>query len=803
MFHRLGSFVTRHWVLVILGWLALAVGLKLAAPAWDDVTFDGDLAHLPTEMASIQGGLLLDRAFPDDKSKSQVVLVIAREGEKLRRNDKLFAHKLADAMRHLETGEGQGIVDVLTTRSEVIGDMLKSRNKRAQLVVLQLSGEFMATTNMPLLEQVAANRDQLIDEYEQELGDAGAVWRAGLQVGITGSAAIGGDMLSAAAESIANTETMTIVLVVVILLFVYRAPLLVLIPLLSIAVSVSVATCLVAALTQVDTVTDWSWWDFKIFKTTKIFVVVILFGAGTDYCLFLIARYREELAKGVSRAQAVADALGNVGDALAASALTTIVGLSMMYFAAFGKYASSGPAVALCLTVALSACLTLAPALLCAFGRIVFWPFSVDLAAAPDKREDPAAGRNFSGGFWERISGMVMARPGLILVVALLLLTPLAYVGTSVDITYDLLAELDHERQSVRGTALLRRHFTAGQTGPVTIVAYQDGAEFKTNDGKNKVQELVNDLYEVEGVASIRSLATVTGIKPRKRGLKDLLKAKVASVYPEAEQAFVSHTPRYDGDVTRLYVILESDPLSYCVDRESPWYGAQFLCVGTTAGIRDLQAVTSSDQIVIQRLVMLAVLMVLLLILKRPVICFYLILSVLFSYFVTIGATQWFFEWLYGDTFHGLDWKVPVFLFVILIAVGEDYNIYLATRVFEEQRLLGLRAGLRRALVQTGGIITSCGIIMAGTFCSMMFGSLRGMTELGFALSLGVLLDTFVVRTVLVPAFFALIIPREAAIEEPVEATAGMVTKAATAPAALQTSQPVDSVRGEVQRSIH
>jgi len=800
MFHHLGALVSRFWLPVIVGWLLLVVALRMAAPRWDDVTHDGDFAYLPDDMPSVAGEELLQEAFPDRRAKSQLVVVLARDDGPLTLVDSHFAAVLAEDLQRHAAPEGEPaadpladdllpLVDVWTLNDALIGDMLTSG--RAGLIVLHLSTELMAAENIGVVEQV----QQIIRARRGDLPE-------GLRVEITGSAAIGGDMLLAALESIRNTETFAIVLVVLILVAVYRAPLMILVPLSAIFVSVMASMSIVAALTQLDALPGFDWWSFKIFKTTRIFVVVILYGAGTDYCLFLIARYKEELSQGYRGGEAIERALGNVGNALAASALTTIVGLAMMFFSDFGKYSNSGPAIALCLVVALAACVTLAPALLAAVGTWVFWPFRKQVLAGYQRQSRaPSSGDAGNaeapvGRFWGKLTGLLLARPAAILSVSVLLMTPLAIAGTRPQITYNLLSELPPDRASVRGTRLLAEHFAAGEIGPVTVVAHHPQADFNSAAGKDAIAELTRKLFDLRtgdgseqrAVADVRSRTSPLGSLPSNiftlRGLRKLF----ASGHTLASDAYVSGHRRWRDKVTRLDVTLQSDPFSQeAIDAlgrienlleseierpDSPWHGARFEVAGTTAGIRDLAEVTTADRQRIQVLVVIAVFCVLLAILRRPVVCVYMILSVIFSYLVTMGAAQLFFQWAYGATYHGLDWKVPLFLFVILIAVGEDYNIYLATRVFEEQARRGPLAGLRIAVARTGGIITSCGLIMAGTFVSMTTGTLRGIVELGFALSLGVLLDTFVVRTILVPCFLALLCRWQARPEPAQEATA-------------------------------
>lgn len=705
------------------------------------------------------------------------------------------------------------IVDVWNRQSEIVGEKMLSKDRQACLIVLRLSNEFMVHDNCRLLTAIEKKLDVVRQRLENDGPD-------GLQIQVTGSAAVGADFVLAEGKSVQNTELYTVILVVVILSLLYRAPLLVAVPLTAIGVSLAVGTGIIILLTQVGKIPGMGWWHYEIFSATKVFIIVILFGVGTDFCLFLIARYREELGQGKPVDKAIADALDGVDGALMGSAMTTVLGLGMMFFANFGKFSMAGPTIGICLSVALLGCLTLAPALLRAFGWWAFWPFNKNSGKtlASDSPSPFPEGQGIGHVLWDRLAGMIITYPGRVLVFTLLLLSPFAWYGGDVPplsigfsdvvhqtkenqtgdnrlvttanwmfpptswyrqrigrerFSYDLVGELPHDAISRKGMQLLKDHFPIGETGPLVIIAKKEDAGFETTEGMVAIEQLTKQLY-VEGVESVRSIAEPLGEYPKRfslvspRGQKKLLRR----THSLSRAQYLTDVPALEGDVVRFELLLAHNPFSIeatktlnqvdetlqtlSASSDPFWQGTQFRFTGTTSGVRDLRTVTRSDNIRIKVLVVLAVLGVLITLLRSKVISVYLILSVLFSYYVTLGMTELFFSYLYGSSFVGLNWKVNIFLFVILVAVGQDYNIYLVTRVLEEQRRWGPILGLRKAIIQTGSTITSCGLIMAGTFFSMASGSLRAMIEMGVSLALGVLIDTFIVRTIIVPSFLAL-----------------------------------------------
>ena len=370
----------------------------------------------------------------------------------------------------------------------------------------------------------------------------------------------------------------------------------------------------------------------------------------------------------------------------------------------------------------------------------------------------------------------MLRRPGTVWLATVGLMLPFAIAGGFFynRLCYDLIGNLPADAPSVVGTRVLQEHFPAGLIGPTKILLVNSRLDFSTAQGRGVVERITGQLLERReelGLADLRSLAAPLGTtSAATRGLANIGLGEKASRAVVDRVAFGYYVADLDGKrrtATRLDVVLNHGPFSHSsvadldnverairdslpaeLQQDSLLYLA-----GPTASIRDVQAVMKQDRVRIEVLVMASVLLILVLLLRQLVVPLYLLLSVLFSYYVTLGTSFMVFWLLDPHGFSGIDWKVAIFLFAILIAVGEDYNIFLMARIEEEKRRLAPKQAIIEALCRTGPIISSCGIIMAGTFASLLAGSLAEMKQLGFALAFGILLDTFVVRPILVPSF--------------------------------------------------
>lgn len=784
IFRPLGNFVARFWPVLPLVWIGLLAALIAVAPNWQDVITDGDFKFLPAKAESHVGEQVLAAHFSHNFWGSSIMVIARRDAgpdSQLTDDDRHFVDELlaprikqiadeAGWTKPRPDGEDALIAEISAPggplRDPDVAPLLDSLDGKATLVRISLTTEFTERKNEPIINALRELIDPDVGTLRQE-----RLIPAGLDLYMSGPSVVGMDMRAAAKESATATEKATVILVVVLLIIIYRAPVLALIPLVTVAVAVKIGLSVLAILAEFGAVT--------LFNGSEIYVTVVMYGAGVDYCMFLMARYKEELDAGETFGDAVSNTIAKIGAPLLASAGTVIVGIGMMVFAEFGKFRQAGVAMSLSLVFVLLASLTFTPALLRMFGKWAFWPrVARERLAEPPGWISPTRfasrllGRRWLQRGWDALADSIVRRPGTWWVASVAAMVPLAIVGVLYHdrTTYGLLEELPQDRLSVQGARAVQDHFPAGEAGPVAVLVQAPTSVFDESEGIVVARELTNALWDRRdelGIADIRSQADPYGeahpdpTNPIARGLQQ----KAARKY------YVSDLPADDpGRITRLDVVFTEDPFSRVtmerLDRleetvpqvlPKELKGSKVYLIGPTASIRDLKHVTNRDQIRIDLMVLAGVYAVLVALLRQIMVAFYLIVTVFFSYLVTLGATIGAFWAVSEGEFAGLDWKVPMFLFTILVAVGEDYNIYLAARVEEEQRRRGGVAGVREGLARTGGIISGCGVIMAGTFCSLMFGSLSGMIQLGFALAFGVILDTFVVRPIVVPAYLVML----------------------------------------------
>jgi putative drug exporter of the RND superfamily len=527
----------------------------------------------------------------------------------------------------------------------------------------------------------------------EELRSISGADTGGLGVYVTGPAGYFADFADVFSGFDATLLSITAAIVVVILLVTYRSPVLWLLPLSCVFVALTAAQAVIYLLARNGGLT--------VNGQSAFILTVLVFGAGTDYALLLTARYREELRRHPDRHEAMAVALGRAAPAIIASAATVVLSLLCLLVAELSSTRSLGPVMAIGVAVGLCAMLTLLPALLVIFGRWVFWPLRPAVGSAePTQR-----------GLWARIGARVARRPRVVWVVTAVVLGLLALGVTGLDANG--LQSRDSFRtkpEAVVGEEVLARHFPAGAGNPVQVIGRAEAAG-----------QLQSTLAGTPGVTAVTRPQVRDGL------------------------AYLEGTLTSSADSQAGY-----DTVDRLRDRVHAIGGADAKVGGGSAVNLDIQRASRHDTNLVVPLVLVVVTIVLGLLLRAVVAPLLLVATVVLSFGAALGVSTLAFDHLFG--FAGADPSFPLWTFVFLVALGTDYNIFLMTRVREESVPHGTRRGALIGLAATGGVITSAGVVLAGTFAALGTLPLVFVTEIGFAVAFGVLLDTFVVRSVLVTA---------------------------------------------------
>ena len=531
---------------------------------------------------------------------------------------------------------------------------------------------------------------------------------------VTGFGGIFADLFGAFG-SIDSTLLLTTLLVVsIILIIVYRSPLLWILPLFSAITALSVAGTIVYYAAKADLL--------DLNGQSQGILSVLVLGAATDYALLLIARYREELHHHESRYEAMRISLKGVIEPILASGSTVIAGLLVLLLSDLSGNRGLGPVGAIGVAVSMITVLTFLPALLVVFGRWIFWP---KIPKFDDVDEQLS-------GTWAKIGNAVERNPKRIWISTALLLV--IFAGFSFTLKADGLANTEaftKRTDSVIGLEKLGEHFPSGEGSPVEIVVKQ-----------NDVARATTALLTVDNVAFVEPVLAGQKIPgaptpPIKIVDGQVLLNATLKVAPDSVEA-------------RNTIPLIRDAV-HAIDKE-------ILVGGGTAVQFDTDVASRHDNRVIIPIVLIIIGIILGLLLRSILAAALLLLTVVLSFMATLGVCQLVFENVFG--FKGADASFPLFTFIFLVALGIDYNIFLMTRVREESLKLGTRKGVIKGLTVTGGVITSAGIVLAATFAVLGVLPLVFLAQLGFAVAFGVLLDTIIVRSLLVPALVHVIGPK-------------------------------------------
>ncbi|MYU26118.1 MMPL family transporter [Streptomyces sp. SID8352] len=680
---------------VVALWVLVAGLLAGLAPALDSVE-DNASANLPPAASDSMKARDLIRAELPGQDVTPAVIVVHGRGERAEAEAGAAVARITGALSG--PGRPDRVVEVVSAATAPGGGAdLVSRDRRTQMIIAPLSG---SPTDESFREAVDAVRTLAAD-------------RAGpTEVAVTGPAGIAADTVKVFGGGDKVLLLGTVLLVLLTLLVIYRSPLMALVPLLAVGVAMRVSEAAGALLADAGIIT--------VSSQTASIMTVLLFGVGTDYALIITARYREALLDEPDRPRAMRTAVRRTAESVLASASTVVLAMFALLAAVSPALRGFGPYLALGVAVMAAVAFTFVPALILLLGGGVFWPGGVDRAAA----------RGRGAGLWHRVAALVGRAPVRVVSAVLVLLVVMSAGLLGYRESYNTLSGFRTATESAQGQRLIQAQFGPGETAPATVVV-RSGGDLRSGTAAGAVADALAGTDDVGRVGA----------------------------------------PRFgDGGRTAFYdVVLDLDPYgSEALDTVDPLgraartaahdagvADATVLVGGETARTADIRSALDRDTTLVALLILAVVTAVLGLLLRSLLAPLYLVATLVLSFLATLGATTFFTLTVLGD--EGIGNRVTAYIFVFLVALGVDYNIFIMSRFKQELRTLPPARAIGAAVTRTGGVVSSAGLILAATFAVLMTQPIRELFQFGFAMAFGILLDTFVIRPLLVPAVVRLL----------------------------------------------
>ncbi len=737
-FELIGKLVTRFKWLVVIFWVVATILIVHYLPSLSSVTTSNNSDFLPASSQSEKAIKLANVFGKSNVGPSIPVAILSKNGP-------------------ITSNQNQNYINALITNLKKTKSVIKvdnagiSKDNQAEELIVISSSNYSGTgVGVVTSLRTAIKNTNLPPSIEAHLA---------------GDIAVNADISKSSGHTDSNLQLYSVLFIVILLLLIFRAPLAPIITLIPAFIVVTISGPIIAEAAN---------HGLKVSSLAQLLLTVLVLGAGTDYGLFLIFRVREELKNGLEKNEAIIRALGRVGESITFSALTVIAALLSLLIATFELYSNLGVPLAIGIGIMLIAGLTLLPALISIFGRAVFWP-------------SLKSHKNQGQGIWGRLSSSVVKRPALVLSVGVIFFIALAlgipgYKAGGFGGNTTPPAGSD----SALGNQILNDHFPKSNSNPTEIVFVFKNSIYKNIGVVNSLESgllnskqfnsvtgplnpngfkmtpsLFNSLYQKFGAPNKLSTAKIANISsPKTLKLLELYKLEANFISPDGKTVLFA-TSLISGDPSTTTAMNDVPAIRSAVSKVASENGAiNNGVVGEAPALYDINSISQSDLYKVIPVAIVVIGLLLAVLIRSLVAPLYLIISVALSYLASLGLAVLLFIDI--QKVSGIVFILPFLMFLFLLALGEDYNILVMTRIREETHHLPLKKAVPKALITTGTTVTSAGLVLAGTFAvfAIVGGAGPGGSEfqdIGFGLAAGIILDTFIVRTLLVPSVVLLL----------------------------------------------